>query len=69
MLFRSKEVQVHEDKFVIVIETDDDFVLNNIKKMAGKMQKTVDECRRVVIGRTPYVITQKSIELRSNNEH
>ncbi len=64
-----KEVQVHEDKFVIVIETDDDFVFNNIKKMAGKMQKTVDECRRVVIGRTPYVITQKSIELRSNNEH
>ena len=64
-----KEVQVHEDKFVLVVETDDDFVLNNIKKMAGKMQKTVDECHRAVMGRTPYVITQKSIELRCNNEN
>lgn len=64
-----KEVRVHEDKFVLVVETDDDFVLNNIKKMAGKMQKTVDECRRAVMGRTPYVITQKSIELRCNNEN
>ena len=64
-----KEVQVHEDKFVLVVETDDDFVLNNIKKMAGKMQKTVDECRRAVMGRTPYVITQKTIELRCNNEN
>lgn len=63
-----KEVRVLEDRFVLIIDTDDDFVLNNIKKMAGKMQKTLDECRCAVIGRTPYVITQKTIELRCKNE-
>ena len=59
-----KDVLVLEDRFVLVIDTDDEFVYNNISKMAGKMQKTVDECRRAVAGRTPYTITQERIELR-----
>lgn len=59
-----KEVAVLEDKFVLMIDTDDDFVFNNIQKMAGKMQKTLDECRLAVTGRTPHTITQKSIELK-----
>lgn len=63
-----KDVEVFEDRFVLMIESKDDFVLENIKKMAFKMQKTVDECRRAVIGRTPYIITQSSIELRNKNE-
>lgn len=63
-----KEVQVHEDKFVLIIDTDDEFVKNNIKKMASKMKKTLDECHLAVTGRTPYIITQKNIELRCKNE-
>ncbi len=59
-----KEVVVLEDRFVLVVDTDDEFVYNNIKKMASKMQKTVDECCFAVTGRTPYTITQKSIEIR-----
>lgn len=59
-----KEVQVLEDKFVLVVDTDDEFVYNNIRKMSLKMQKTVDECQLAVTGRTPYTITQKSIELK-----
>lgn len=59
-----KEVVDFKDKFVLMIDTDDEFVYNNIKKMSVKMQKTLDECRRAVIGRTPYVITQKTIELK-----
>ncbi len=59
-----KEVEVLEDRFVLKVDTDDDFVYNNIKKMSQKMQKTVDECNLAVTGRTPYIITQKSIEIR-----
>lgn len=59
-----KEVEVLEDRFVLVIDTDDEYVFGNIKKMSLKMQKTLDECRRAIIGRTPYTITQKTIELK-----
>lgn len=59
-----KDVLVYEDRFVLLIDTDDEFVYNNIKKMSVKMQKTLDECRYAVIGRTPHTLTQKSIELR-----
>ncbi len=58
-----KEVVVFEDKFVLIVDTDDEFVYNNIRKMASKMQKTLDECRFAVNERTPYTITQKTIEL------
>lgn len=59
-----KEVLVDEDRFVLVVDTDDEFVFNNIKKMALKMQRTVDECNLAVTERTPYEISQKSIEIR-----
>lgn len=59
-----KDVEVFEDSFVLMIDTDDDFVLNNIKKMAFKMQKTLDDCHHAVTGRTLYTITQKKIELK-----
>ena len=59
-----KEVKVLEDRFVLLIDTDDDFVYNNIEKMAKKMQKTVDDCQKAVTGRTTHTITQKSIELK-----
>ncbi|MEE3334279.1 MAG: hypothetical protein VZR54_08450 [Ruminococcus sp.] len=59
-----KEVEVLEDRFVLIIDTDDEYVFGNIKKMSLKMQKTLDECRRAIIGRTPYTITQKTIELK-----
>ena len=59
-----KEVVVLNDRFVLDIDTDDDFVYNNIEKMASKMQKTLDECNRAVNDRTPYTITQKQIELK-----
>lgn len=64
-----KEVLVYEDKFVLMVDTDDEFVYNNIKKMSLKMKKTLDECRLAVTGRTPYIITQESIELKRYKEH
>lgn len=59
-----KEVVVLEDRFVLLIDTDDEFVYNNIKNMSVKMQKTLDECRRAVTGRTQHTITQKIIEIK-----
>lgn len=63
-----KEVIVHEESFELLVDTEDEFVFNNIKKMAVKMQKTVDECRRAVNGRTPHSITQKKIEINRIKE-
>ncbi len=59
-----KDVFVYEDKFLLHVATEDDFVFNNIKKMSKKMQKTLDECRFAVNGRTPHTITQKTIEIK-----
>ena len=59
-----KEVAVSDQEFVLIIDTDDETVYNNIRKMSLKMQKTVDECCAAVTGRTPYVITQKAIKLK-----
>jgi hypothetical protein len=58
-----KDVVVYEDKFVLLVAAKDEFVLNNIKKMSLKMQKTLDECRLAVTGRTSHTITQNRIEL------
>ena len=59
-----REVRVLQDSFVLMIETNDDFVLNNIKEMSVKMQETLDACRAAVNERTDFVITQKNIESR-----
>jgi hypothetical protein len=59
-----KRVLVEEDRFVLLIDTHDEFVYDNIRKMSRKMQKTVDDCNRAVSGRTPYTITQKTIEIK-----
>ena len=63
-----KDVYVYEDKFVLAVDTKDEFVFNNIKKMSGKMQKTLDECRFAVNDRTPHTITQKTIEIKRIKE-
>ena len=59
-----KEIAVSDQEFVLIIDTDDETVYNNIRKMSLKMQKTVDECCAAVTGRTPYDITQKAIKLK-----
>ncbi len=67
-----KEVGVLRDSFVLFVDTDDEFVLNNIGKMSLKMQKTLDECNFAVEKRTPFTFTQKTIEIkniRSSNEN
>ncbi len=59
-----KEVLVQKDCFVLLVDTNDEFVFNNIKTMSIKMQKTLDKCLLAVNGRTPHTITQKKIEIK-----
>ena len=63
-----KDVFVYKDKFVLSVETEDEFVYNNIEKMSKKMQKTLDECRFAVNGRTPHTLTQEFIEIKRIKE-
>lgn len=63
-----KDVLVYEDRFTLLVDTNDEFVYNNIKKMSGKMQKTLDECRLAVNERTPHTITQKIIEIKEQRK-
>ncbi len=63
-----KDVFVYKDKFVLSVDTEDEFVYNNIKKMSKKMQKTLDECRFAVNGRTPHTLTQEFIEIKRIKE-
>lgn len=56
------------DKFVLDVLIEDELsgdekLLENIRNMAGKMQKTLDVCRSVTELRTPFRITQKHVEL------
>ena len=57
------ELLVTPEAFVLRIRTEEDRVMESILKTVGKMQKTLDDCRHAVMGRTPYVITQKEIIL------
>ena len=56
-----RDLRVSEDAFTLLVDTDDEALLETIRAMAEKMQKTLDDCRHAVSGRTPYVITQKRI--------
>lgn len=58
-----KELLITEDEFVMRVLTDDDKMLESLNILAGKMKKTLDNCRAVVNGRTPYQITQKSVRI------
>ena len=58
-----KELLITEDEFVMRVLTDNDKMLESLNILAGKMKKTLDNCRAVVNGRTPYQITQKSVRI------
>ena len=58
-----KELLITEDEFVMRVLTDNDKLLESLNILAAKMKKTLDNCRAVVNGRTPYQITQKSVRI------
>lgn len=58
-----KELVVSEKTFTLMVKTDEKHILAGIRRMADKMQLTLEVCKDAVLGRTPYVITQDTVEI------
>lgn len=58
-----KELVVSEKTFTLMVKTDEEHILAGIRRMADKMQLTLEVCKDAVLGRTPYVITQDTVEI------
>ena len=62
-----RSLQMSESAFTLIVSTPEEDILEEIRKMVGKMQRTLDCCRAAVNGRTPYVITQEKVLLEVQN--
>lgn len=58
-----KELVVSEKAFTLRVKTDEERILASLRKMVGKMQLTLDICKDTVRERTPYIITQETVEI------
>ena len=58
-----RELVITKEAFTLLVKTEDETLLDSIRQMSVKMQKTLDDCRWAVLGRTPYTITQEKILL------
>ncbi len=58
-----KALRIEDKRFVMEIDSDDEKIVAGLKIVAGKMQKTLDQCRKVVNGPTPFSIHQEKVEL------
>ena len=59
-----RDLVIGRDAFTLLIDDSDPVIYGMIQRMAEKMQRTLDSCRRAVNGRTPFEITQSRIRLR-----
>ena len=58
-----RDLLIDRDAFTLLIDDSDPVIVEKIKRMAEKMQQTLDTCRDAVNGRTPYEITQRRVLL------
>ena len=63
-LLAVRSLEVSETAFTVVTDPSDAFIAEQLRRMTVKMQKTLDDCRAAVNGRTPYTITQSRVLLR-----
>lgn len=59
----TRGLQINEGEFVVTVSTEDEAIYQKMVKVVGKMQKTLDYCRSVVNGQTPYRISQEKVSL------
>ena len=62
-----RSLQVTEKRFILTVDPVEEAVLQQIRIMAEKMKRTLNDCRAAVCGRTPYVITQEDVLIESYN--
>lgn len=64
MMHRSiKHLHILPDKFVLDVEADDPALFDGIQKEILKLRETLDTCADVISKRTPFEITQKTVEI------
>ena len=59
-----RDLIIEKDSFTLLIDDSDPVICEMIRKMADKMQATLDACRDAVNGRTPFEITQRRVLLK-----
>lgn len=59
-----RDLRISRDSFTLLIDDSDPVICEMIRRLADKMQQTLDTCRSAVNGRTPFEITQSRILLR-----
>ena len=58
-----KGLEIKQKEFVMYVSTDDEKIYQSLIVLAGKMKKTLDECRNVVNVETRYQITQENVRI------
>ena len=61
-----RSLQVTEKRFILSVDPVEEDVLQQLRIMAQKMQRTLNDCRAAVCGRTPYVITQEKVRIEEH---
>ena len=65
MILAVKRLDMTESDLTLIVDTPDQKVYEELKRMAVKMQQVLDYCRGVVARRTPFAITQTHIALKT----
>ena len=60
-----RDLAISGDAFTLLIDDSDPEITARIRRMADKMQRTLNDCRAAVNGRTPFVITQREIRIEA----
>ena len=56
-----RSLRITEREFILSVDTGEPAIRAQLDIMAGKMKRTLDNCRAAVCVRTPYVITQERV--------
>ena len=58
-----KDLIIKEKEFILLVDTDDPKILDQLAILVGKMKKTLDCCRSAVNDKTPFKISQETIKI------
>ena len=59
-----KGLEIKETEFVMYVDPKDEKIYESLEILAGKMKKTLDQCRSVVNEHTPFLIKQEEIKIQ-----